>query len=310
MILKGTIYALSACFIWGLIFVVPQFMNSFSSIEITIGRYLFYGSISLLLLLKARLKGLCHYPLSVWLKAFGLSFLSAYYLWLILGIRYTSPAVCALILGTSPITIALYGNWSQKESSFKLLIAPSFLILAGLIMINAPHITMINSPWEYTIGLISSFWSLISWSLYVVLNSRFLKKNPQVISNDWATMQGVTTLLWTFFGGLVACIFLWNDLDMQKYVTWNYDLGKFYMGCAILGLLCSWVGAFLWNKASFYLPVSLAGQLMIFETIFGIIFVYLIDQQLPPLMESAGILLLLGAVVYGIRTISPQPSHA
>lgn len=77
---KGIAFALSACFIWGLIFIIPQFMSSFSSIEIALGRYWFYGGISLLLLLKARLQGFCNYPLSVWIKALCLSFLSGYYL--------------------------------------------------------------------------------------------------------------------------------------------------------------------------------------------------------------------------------------
>lgn len=304
--LKGIIYALSACFIWGLIFIVPQFMNSFSPIEIALGRYCFYGSASLLLLLNARFKGLCGYSWSIWKKAIYLSFLSGYYLWVILAIRYTSPAICALILGTSPITIAFYENWKQKTGDFKLLILPSLLLVAGLIMINVPHITVVNSVWEYTIGSICSFLSLISWSMYVVLNSRFLKHNPHVVSKDWATMQGVAILFWVFVGGLASTIFVWDELNIEKYFTWNHEMMNFLVGCATLGLLCSWVGGFLWNQASIYLSVAIAGQLMIFETIFGIIFVYTLEQQLPPLMECAGVLLLLGAVIYSLRILSPQ----
>lgn len=303
---KGIAFALSACFIWGLIFIIPHFMSSFSSIEIVLGRYWFYGGISLLFLLKARLQGFCCYPLSVWIKALYLSFLSGYYLWVVLAIRYTSPEVCALVLGTSPIAIAFYGNWKQKEGNFKLLIVPSFLILIGLIMINAPHIIMTNSPLEYTIGLICSFLSLASWSVYVVLNSRFLKNNPLIRSNDWATIQGVTTLFWAIICGLACSVFLWDTLDMEKYLSWNQDTKSFLIGCATLGLLCSWVGATLWNKASVYLPVSLAGQLMIFETIFGVLFVYLLNQQIPALIECVGVMLLLGAVIYGIQTLTPQ----
>lgn len=308
-VFKGITFALSACFIWGLIFIIPQFMNNFSSSEIVFGRYLFYGSASLLLLLKARLKGACRYPLSVWIKALFLSFLSGYYLWVVLGIRYASPEICALILGISPITIAFYGNWKQKEGNLKFLILPSLLILIGLIMINAPHIILMRSPWEYSIGLICSFISLISWSAYVVLNSRFLKTHSHIVSNDWATMQGVTTLFWVVICGL-ACVILGGQLDVYKYFNLNRDALVFLSGCAVLGLLCSWVGAFLWNKASVYLPVSLAGQLMVFETIFGIIFVYMLEQQLPTLVEFGGIVLLLGAVVYGIRTFSPQHAVA
>lgn len=307
--LKGIVFALSACFIWGLIFIIPQFMSSFSPIEIVFGRYLFYGGASLLILLRSRLKGVCRYPLSVWIKALFLSFLSGYYLWVVLGIRYASPEICALILGISPITIAFYGNWKQKEGNLKFLLLPSLLILIGLVMINAPHIILTSSSWEYSIGLICSFISLFSWSAYVVLNSRFLKINSHIISNDWATIQGVTTLFWVITCAL-ACLLLGGKLEMDKYLNWNQDTLAFLAGCATLGLLCSWVGAFLWNKASVYLPVSLAGQLMIFETIFGIIFVYMLEQQLPTFMESSGIVLLLGAVIYGIRTLSPQQAIA
>jgi len=307
---KGIAFALSACFIWGLIFIVPNFMSSFNSLEIALGRYWFYGSISLLLLLKARLQGLCRYPLAVWINALYLSFLSGYYLWVVLAIRYTSPEVCALVLGTSPITIALYGNWKQKEGNFRLLILPSFLILTGLIMINAPHIIMTNTPFEYAIGLICSFLSLISWTVYVVLNSRFLKNNPQIDSNDWATILGVVTFIWVIVCSIACSVFFWDKLDTQKYFTWNQETMSFLIGCGILGVLCSWVGASLWNKASVYLPVSLAGQLMIFETIFGILFVYILNLKIPPMMECAGIVLLLGAVIYGIRTLSPQVSAA
>jgi len=65
-------------------------------------------------------------------------------------------------------------------------------------------------------------------------------------------------------------VFLKNELQVKKYVTLSPELSAFFIGSAILGLLCSWVGAWLWNRASLHLPVSLAGQLTIFETIFGV----------------------------------------
>ena len=306
--LKGIVFALSACLIWGLIFIIPQFMKSFNAIEIALGRYGFYGSLSLLLLFRARLKGLCRYPLSIWINALYLSFLSGYYIWVIFAIRYASPAICALILGTSPITIAIYGRWKQKEGSLKSLILPSIMILIGLMMINAPHIMITHSPIEYALGLICSLIALSSWSIYVVLNSRFLKNNPQINSNDWATVQGVTTFVWAFVCGVGCILLFWEQVDMARYFRWNDDVKGFLVGCAVLGIFCSWVGAALWNKASVCLSISLAGQLMIFETIFGIVFVYMLDQQLPPLLECGGIVLLVGAVIYGIRTLSPQAS--
>ena len=154
----GIIYALSACFIWGLIFVVPLFMQGFDPMEIAIGRYLFYGVIAAVAFLKRR----CRYPRAIWLKAlyFSLASSFAYYTFVILSVRYASPAICALILGLSPITIALYGNWREKECSYRSLAMPSVLILVGLLMINIPHLNQGAST--HMLGILYASFTLLS----------------------------------------------------------------------------------------------------------------------------------------------------
>lgn len=292
--IKGIVYALAACLIWGLIFVVPGFMTAFSSLEVALGRYTVYGIISLLIFFRAK----CRYPLSIWIKALFFSLMStmAYYLFLVLALRYANPAICALILGVSPITIAFYGNWKEREIPFKSLIIPSILILVGLVIINIPHFEGGGLSSSYVFGLGCCLISLIAWSWYVVANSRFLNTHPEVSSSDWSTLIGVASIVWV---AIFALIFK-NQIDISPRPEWK----SFIIGSAILGLLCSWVGAFLWNRASLYLPVSLAGQLTIFETVFGVIFVYILAGHLPPMMESIGIVVLLLAVVYGIRRFS------
>lgn len=300
---KGTTFALAACFIWGLIFIVPQYMAGFSPIEITIARYSLYGIVSFLIFLKARSKGACKYPKAIWIKALSLSVFSTtgYYIFVILALRYSTPAICALILGFSPITIAFYGNWKQKEVAFRSLTVPSLLILLGLIVINAPHLMESDSPSMHVLGLFCALLALASWSYYVVINSKFLKQNPEVQSSDWSTLIGVTSLFWAGLLTVFLGLFSNQDLNFSKYTTLNAELISFLVGIGILGILCSWVGGFLWNKASLYLPVSLAGQLMIFETIFGVLFVYTLKQDMPPLMEGIGIVLLLLAIIYSLR---------
>lgn len=303
---KGIAFALGACFIWGLIFVVPQFMEGFTSIEVALGRYLFYGMASVLIFLKAKIKRACRYPLSVWFKALYFSFFSSfgYYTFVVLSLRYSSPAMCALVLGISPVTIAFYGNWKQRECSFKTLIIPSILIFFGLVIINAPQFTASESPKAYALGLCCSFLALFSWSWYAVSNAGFLKGHPEVYSSDWSTLLGVSTLIWALFFMIFLGVFFGSHIEIHKYANFDSTLTKFLIGCSILGFLCSWVGAFLWNRASVYLPVSLAGQLTIFETIFGLFFVYLIDGIVPPAMEFLGIVFLLAAIIYGIRTFA------
>ncbi len=309
---KGTAFALAACFIWGLIFIVPQYMAGFSPIEIIIARYSLYGIVSFFIFLKARSRGDCRYHKATWIKALSLSVFSTtgYYIFVILALRYSTPVICALILGLSPITITFYGNWKQKEVTFRSLIVPSFLVLLGLIVINAPHLMESDSPATHALGLFCALLALASWSYYVVINSKFLKQNPQIHPSDWSTLIGVTSLFWVGLFTVFLGIFSNQDINFSKYTTLNIELISFLIGIVILGILCSWVGGFLWNKASLYLPVSLAGQLMIFETIFGVLFVYILKQDMPPLMESIGIGLLLVAIVYSLRQFSRRKAYS
>jgi drug/metabolite transporter (DMT)-like permease len=304
--LQGVLYALSACLIWGMIFVIPRFVEGFSPIEVALGRYLVYGIVSVGIFFKSRWNGKCHYPLAIWVKAFWFSPVSTivYYTSIVLAVRYSTPAICALIVGISPITIAFYGNWKQKECSYRSLIFPSFLILVGLVIINVPQMNVSESISEYTMGMVCALIALASWTWYVEVNSRFLKEYPHVSPKDWVTLVGIATLFWVMIFGVVLITCLHEQFHLDKYIVWNAELMSFIGGCAFLGIMCSWVGAMLWNQASVYLPVSLAGQLTIFETIFGVIFVYSLAQQMPPMFECVGMAILFGAVIYGIRRSS------
>lgn len=297
-------FAIGACFIWGLIFVIPQFVSSFSAMEVALGRYFFYSLISLLIFAKARMQGTCRYPRAIWIKALHLAGISSigYYTFVVLALRYSTPAVAALILGVSPITIALYGNWQMRECSFKSLLWPSGLILVGLLAINLPHLRASPSMATYCLGLLAGVLSLIAWTWFAVANARFLKSTAMLRSSDWSTLMGVATLFWVLLGGGALYLFAPQTITLLSYTSFDSPLLYFLTGCATLGILCSWVGAFLWNRASTVLPISLAGQLMVFETIFGVLFVYLLSHTLPSLIECLGILLFLAAIIYGIRS--------
>jgi len=303
---KGIVFALSACLIWALCFVVPQMMESFSSFEIAIGRYTFYAMISFLIFFKFRFQGTCRYSFSVWLRAIIFSLLStfAYYVFVILSLRYSTPAICTLILGISPVAIAFYGNWREKECSYRSLLLPSLFIFLGLIIINIPQLKKNGFAVFYLLGIACSLLALVSWCVYVVANARFLKRNQNIHSSDWSTLIGVSSFFWVIVFAVILGVFFKEQLSFEKFFVWNTALKNYLMGSAILGFLCSWVGSFLWNRASCYLPVSLAGQLTIFEIIFGLLLIYLLEQRLPPLMEVLGMLLFLLAIVYGIRSFS------
>lgn len=310
--IKGISLASAACFVWGLIFVVPLFMDGFSSFEVTLGRYAIYGILSSFIFLRAWSKGSCRYPMSIWRQAivFSLAATFGYYSFVVMSVRYSTPDICALILGISPITIALYGNLKEKETSYRSLLLPAVFILLGLSIINIPHILSSPSPSSYLFGLFSALLALISWSWYVVANARFLRQNIEVKSSDWSTLLGVASIFWAFIFGAFFMIFFEDQINLKKCCNFDPNFWRFLGGSLILGILCSWVGAFLWNRASLHLPVSLAGHLTLLETIFGASFAYLINRHFPSWLEAIGIVLLLAAVLQGVRRFAKAASSS
>jgi hypothetical protein len=60
-----------------------------------------------------------------------------------------------------------------------------------------------------------------------------------------------------------------------------------------VALGASVIGNGLWNAASRLLPLSLSGQLIVFETLFALIYGFLHDARWPLPLEAAAIVLML-----------------
>lgn len=299
---SGALYALAACFLWGMIFIIPTFMQEFHPFEIALGRHFVYGLLSLCFL-TASAGRFRTYPFKIWSKAFMFSFIAniLFYSCVVAGVNYASPSLTALILGLSPIAISLYGNLLENECRFKDLLIPSALIFTGLILVNIPALQseLSDEKPHYLLGAIAALGSLTAWSWYVVTNARFLKKHPFVAASDWSTMMGSATFCWVIVLGTIYESVQGQE-HWQQFIAPSAALQTYFIGCLILGIVCSWIGAFLWNNASTRLPVALAGQISIFETIFGLLFFYILQQSLPPVLEGAGIFLMLAAVFYSM----------
>ena len=76
----------------------------------------------------------------------------------------------------------------------------------------------------------------------------------------------------------------------------------------ILGVLSSWLATWLWSVASRRLPVSLAGQLIVSETIFAIAFGAIYSGQLPQPSELIGMALMVAGVLASLRVFAMRRS--
>jgi drug/metabolite transporter (DMT)-like permease len=72
----------------------------------------------------------------------------------------------------------------------------------------------------------------------------------------------------------------------------------------ILGFFASWLGTLFWNQASQRLPTSLAGQLIVFETLSALLYAYLWRATSPGWLSTVGIGLLMAGVVLGVRAFN------
>lgn len=301
----GLFFVLASCLIWSVVFVIPGFLDDFSSTEIVLGRYAVYGILSSFIVFRTGISKTLSFPAAVWVKALLFSLVANIfcYFGIVGGVKFASAPLTVLIFGVSPVTIALYGNWKNREISFKELIFPCLGIISGLLLVNASEIKLdlISYSFEYFLGLLGIFTSLTTWTWYVVHNARFIKKNPHISSTEWTTLIGVCTLFWVIVLTIFLTLVLNKDLHLNKFIHWSYDTSRFVLGISILGIMCSWLAVFFWNKACSYMPVSLMGSLLIFEYIFGLILVYIVNSRVPSLMEITGIFLMLASIFLSMR---------
>ena len=68
-----------------------------------------------------------------------------------------------------------------------------------------------------------------------------------------------------------------------------------------IAVLCSWVGAVLEHCQPEAAPTVILGPLIVFETLAGLFYTFLMRQSVPPLLTACGIALLVVGVVIAVR---------
>jgi drug/metabolite transporter (DMT)-like permease len=77
--------------------------------------------------------------------------------------------------------------------------------------------------------------------------------------------------------------------------------GRFVLLMLATGLLASWLGTLCWNEASQRLPASLAGQLIVFETLAALAYAYALRGAWPAPAAALGVAALVPGVVLGLQ---------
>ncbi len=283
--------------LWGLVFIAPNLTPDFTSPQMSAARYLAYGGIALALALP-RWRGMtagltrADWMTLLWL---GLAGNIVYYVALALGVVLAGAAETSLIVGLLPVAVAAIGSRDSGAVPFRRL-APSLLLAVAGVGLTAwaglSRSGVAGGGWQaQALGLACAAVALGCWTVFAVGNSRALLRLPGVSAQDWSLLLGVATGAEALVLAPPAFLF---PMTHHAPSAWL----RFLAVSVAIAFGASVVGNALWNSASRKLPLTLTGQLILFETLFALLYSFVWDRRWPGLVEVAAIVALVAAVLW------------
>jgi drug/metabolite transporter (DMT)-like permease len=183
------------------------------------------------------------------------------------------------------------------------------LICLGIAGVNHGELTRLQADdhfdiFRYGTGALLAIGAVACWTWYPLRNADWLRNHPGRSPRIWATAQGLATLPLAIMGyGLVWIVSAQgvNDFEMPLGPTPLQFIGLMFT----LGLFASWGGTMCWNQAALRLPSVIAGQLIVFETIAALAYVFLLRGNVPDTVSLAGIILMMIGVLIASQ-IKPE----
>lgn len=305
--LIGVASGLGAGAMWGLVFLAPKVAPDASPMLMSAGRYLAYGIIAALLLAPRwrRVAGLL--DLKAWRALAWLSLAGniVYYLFLVVSVHFAGVAASALIVGMVPVVVVVWGLRDPDAPPLRRVGPPILLATLAVGLIGWESLSGQGAGRDITsvlIGLGCGLAALISWSAYAVGNSRWMGRLPQVSAHDWSLLTGVVTGAFALLLTVPAVLTMGEASGDQ----WTRLIGV-SVGVAILASI---VGNAFWNQASRLLPLSMLGQMIVFETLFAFLYGYLWEGRGPTAVEVVAMILMIVSVVWCVRAHRPSAQVA
>lgn len=307
--LSGLLYGLGAGALWGMVFVAPALLAAFSPLQLTVGRYLAYGAVALLLLLPLR-RMLFAVSGRDWLRLLALSLLGnlLYFVLLAQAVQWVGIAPSSLIVGLIPVVVMVAGSHEQGTPGARQLLGPLLLMVVGTaaIAVDSAHAVAgaaLRPGWQSWAGLLCAFGALFSWAGYAIANRHWLRQRPGYSSQHWSLLTGVAT------GALALLLAPWAFTDGRTAAP-DHNWPLFWAVMLAVGVGASVVGNALWNGASRRLPLTLTGQLILFETLFALLYGFVFAVRWPRPLEWLAMVLMIGGVLWTLQLFrQPRRGH-
>lgn len=308
----GVLAGVLAGALWGLVFLTPALTRGFLPVQLSAGRYLAYGLLALALLAPSMRRLARTLTRRDWLTLFWLSLAgnTIYYVFLASAVQAGGVAMTSLVIGLLPIAVMLVGSRERDGVPLRRLLPSLVLSALGLACISWQSLAGAGRGASHgsAFGLLCAIGALVSWTLYAVGNSRALARLHAVSAHEWSLLVGVVTGAQALALALPAFVLAPGTHTAASWLSFAGVMGA-------VAILCSVMGNALWNHASRLLPLALTGQMIVFETLFALLYGFLWEQRWPTGLESLAMVLLVGGVLscasaHRPRARIPAPGHA
>jgi len=292
--LIGIICGIGAGALWGLVFLAPELARAFPPLSLAVGRYLAYGVIAGCLIAPRLRTLLPRIGRREWLGLVWLSMAgnTVYFVFLSEAVQTGGIAMTSLVVGFLPVTVTIIGSRNHDAPPLRKLMPSLLFCTGGVICIGWQAIVAPASGAlaAQATGLLCAIGALVSWTAYAVGNSRWLTRLHDVSAHEWTLLTGLVTGAQAL---VLAPIALVLDTTRHSSGEWG-QLAGVSIGVAVLASIA---GSGLWNRMSRLLPLTMVGQMIVFETLFALLYGFLWEQRLPkPLEVAAFVLVVLGVV--------------
>jgi drug/metabolite transporter (DMT)-like permease len=276
--------------LWGLVFLAPALARSFSPLQLAAGRYLAYGIVAAVLVAPAWRRLLGALSRAEWRALGWLSFWGniLYFVLLAQAVQAGGIAMTSLVVGLLPVTVTIVGSREQGAVSLKRLVPSLALSTAGLLCIAWQSLQAHGSG--SLGGLLCAVGALFSWTVYAVQNSRWLARLDHVSAHEWSLLTGVVT-------GAESLLLAVPAFLLAPGVHGGAEWMRFGAIVTGVAVCASVLGNAFWNRASRLLPLTMTGQMILFETLFALLYGFIWEQRLPAPAELLAVLLLVAGVL-------------
>jgi len=298
----GIFAGLAAGAFWGMSFIAPLLVEPYTAFDVTLGRYVVFALASAAILLvsgRAQLGalGAGGWRIALWL---GLMGYVAYYLFVAFAVQAVGPALPALVVGSLPVLLAAYANWRHRTVAWRVLALPLGAIGVGLLLVNieaAGADTAGKSLATLGLGFALALGATLVWMWYAIANSAALADRPHMGAAAWAALTGLGAGAGTLL--IAGPGFAMGLSSIPQLGLWRAEAVPLIGWSLATGLLSSWLATYLWSLAAQRLSVALSAQLIVSETLFALLFGFLLAARWPSAFEASGAALLVAGVMLG-----------